>query len=112
MDFACHVGVQLDVQIILPVGADGVAQLNLALVHADAVILFQPLGNLLGGDGAVETPVGAAAGMDLDQQGLQPGGGCLRLGGFGFDLVPECLLLALDGVELLSASTASLRGMR
>ena len=37
--------------------------------------------------------------MDLDQQGLQPGGGCLRLGGFGFDLVPECLLLALDGVE-------------
>ena len=41
VDLTDDVGVELDVQIVLAVGADGVRKLDLALIHGDAVILGQ-----------------------------------------------------------------------
>ena len=101
VELARDVGVELDVGVILTVSADGICKHDLALIQRNAVILFQLLGDILGGDGAVEAAVSARGGVDLDEQGVQLGGEGACLGQLDLQTVLASLVLALDLIEYL-----------
>ena len=92
MDLAGNVGVELDIQLEFAVGFDGLGDGGLALVHGDAVILFQRLGHVLGGDCTVQSAVGTALANELENDGGELCGKILRL------FLPSFIALASAGM--------------
>ena len=60
MDLAGNVGVELYVKLKLAVRLDGLGDGDLALVNDQLVVLFQRLGDVLGGNGTVESSISTA----------------------------------------------------